>query len=133
MMRSKASEALVTLRRTLGCNQQRFSSEILQIAIGTLARYETSNPPTGDLLIRLSEIALQHYSGRDSIEKFRYQQPNHIDANAIGEPPCERDDLLLYLYEQFRALYMQEVLDKLQIKGCVAFADYSKQQAAVSQ
>ena len=52
--------ALVGLRKALGKTQQAFAVEFLKVAVATVARYETSNPPRGDVLLRLSEIAAEH-------------------------------------------------------------------------
>lgn len=59
-MRHPASEALVTLRAALGMTQSEFSRNILSTSKITLARYETSHPPSGDLLLRLAAIAAKH-------------------------------------------------------------------------
>ncbi len=58
--RAAASEALIALRRAMGKTQQTFAVEVLRTAIGTVARYETSDPPRGEVLLRLSEIAGEH-------------------------------------------------------------------------
>lgn len=55
--RDAASEALISLRKAMGKTQQTFAVEVLKTAIGTVARYETSDPPRGDVLLRLSDIA----------------------------------------------------------------------------
>lgn len=55
-----AKRALVSLRKALGKTQQTFAVEILKTAVATVARYETSNPPRGDVLLRLSNIAADH-------------------------------------------------------------------------
>jgi transcriptional regulator with XRE-family HTH domain len=58
--RNAPSEALIALRKAMGKTQQTFAVEVLKSAIGTVARYETSDPPQGDLLLRLAEIAGHH-------------------------------------------------------------------------
>jgi hypothetical protein len=58
--RGAASELLITLRKAMGKTQQTFAVEVLKTAIGTVARYETSDPPQGELLLRLQEIADEH-------------------------------------------------------------------------
>jgi|HubBroStandDraft_6_1064221.scaffolds.fasta_scaffold701286_2 hypothetical protein len=58
--RDSASEALISLRKAMGKTQQTFAVEVLKTAIGTVARYETSDPPRGDVLLRLGEIAASH-------------------------------------------------------------------------
>jgi transcriptional regulator with XRE-family HTH domain len=55
--RSDASEALIALRKAMGKTQQTFAVEVLKTAIGTIARYESSDPPRGDVLLRLRDIA----------------------------------------------------------------------------
>lgn len=58
--RNAASDALIELRKGMGLTQQRFAVEVLKSSIGTVARYETNDPPRGDVLVRLSVIARQH-------------------------------------------------------------------------
>jgi hypothetical protein len=58
--RDAASEALISLRKALGKTQQTFAVEVLKTAIGTVAHYETSDPPRGDVLLRLGDIAASH-------------------------------------------------------------------------
>jgi transcriptional regulator with XRE-family HTH domain len=58
--RDAASEALIELRKAMGKTQQTFAVEVLGTAIGTIARYETSDPPRGEVLLRLMEIAREH-------------------------------------------------------------------------
>lgn len=55
--RDAASSALIKLRREMGKTQQTFAVEVLDVAIGTVARYETSEPPRGEVLLRLADIA----------------------------------------------------------------------------
>lgn len=55
--RHATSSALVALRQAMGKSQTSFAVEDLKVAISTLGRYETSTPPTGDVLLQLSEIA----------------------------------------------------------------------------
>jgi transcriptional regulator with XRE-family HTH domain len=59
--RDAASEALIELRKAMGKTQQTFAVEVLKTAIGTVARYETSDPPRGEVLRRLEEIARKHH------------------------------------------------------------------------
>lgn len=51
------SVALVALRKHLGETQQQFANR-LGVAVTTVARYETSNPPRGPVLEKLMKIAL---------------------------------------------------------------------------
>jgi transcriptional regulator with XRE-family HTH domain len=55
--RHPASEALIELREALGMSQQDFAVTELKSALNTVGRYETTNPPRGDTLLRLAEIA----------------------------------------------------------------------------
>lgn len=43
----------------MGKTQQTFAVDVLNTAIGTIARYETSDPPRGEVLLRLRDIARQ--------------------------------------------------------------------------
>lgn len=58
-MRQPVSQALVDLREGLEMSQQRFAVEILNCAVGTVARYETFAPPKGEMLLRLMSIAAE--------------------------------------------------------------------------
>jgi hypothetical protein len=55
--RSAGSEAVFALRNAMGKTQQTFAVEVLNIAISTIGRWETWDPPKGDALLRLAEIA----------------------------------------------------------------------------
>jgi hypothetical protein len=55
--RSAVSWAMVRLRRALGKSQTSFAVEDLKVAVSTLARYETSTPPRGNVLLELAKIA----------------------------------------------------------------------------
>jgi hypothetical protein len=55
--RNATSDALIVLRKAMGKTQQTFAVEVLKTAIGTIARYETSDPPQGEVLLRLRDIA----------------------------------------------------------------------------
>jgi transcriptional regulator with XRE-family HTH domain len=54
--RSVVSQALIELRKLLGETQQQFANR-LGTAITTIARYETTRPPRGRVLVRLEQIA----------------------------------------------------------------------------
>jgi transcriptional regulator with XRE-family HTH domain len=58
--KSELSKAVVELRVLLGENQQAFSNR-LGIALNTVARYETSRPPSGEMLLRLGQLAAMHH------------------------------------------------------------------------
>jgi hypothetical protein len=55
--RNATSEALVRLRKGMGKTQQTFAVEVLNCAIGSVAKYETNHEPEGDMLDRLTIIA----------------------------------------------------------------------------
>lgn len=52
-----ASQALKALRKALGMTQTTFAVTVAHLAVTTVARYETSHPPKGDVLLRLAAIA----------------------------------------------------------------------------
>jgi transcriptional regulator with XRE-family HTH domain len=56
--RHAASEAVIALREALGQTQQAFAHK-MKTAIVTIARWETSQPPHGQALLRLAEVAKQ--------------------------------------------------------------------------
>jgi hypothetical protein len=58
--RDAASEALIALRLAIGKTQAAFAVEVLKTAVTTIARYETSHRPPGDVLLRLADIANEH-------------------------------------------------------------------------
>lgn len=58
--RDAASEALIALRLAMGKTQAAFAVEVLKTAVTTIARYETSHRPPGDVLLRLADIAKEH-------------------------------------------------------------------------
>jgi len=55
--RTPISQALIELRTRLGDSQQAFSNR-LGVALQTVTRWETSNPPTGMALSRLGALAV---------------------------------------------------------------------------
>jgi transcriptional regulator with XRE-family HTH domain len=55
--RHPASAALIALREALGMSQQRLAVEILHVSISTVGRWESFEPPTGETLLRLADIA----------------------------------------------------------------------------
>ena len=55
--RDSASVALIQLREKMGKTQAQFAVEVLKTAVTTVARYETSHRPPGDVLLRLRDIA----------------------------------------------------------------------------
>jgi transcriptional regulator with XRE-family HTH domain len=58
-MKSETSEKICALRALLGDSQQAFSNR-LGLAINTIARYETSREPTGEVLLKFADVAEQH-------------------------------------------------------------------------
>jgi hypothetical protein len=60
----------------MGKTQQTFAVEVLKSAIGTVARYETSDPPQGAVLLRLRDIAR---------EQGLYELANRFDLLFRGE------------------------------------------------
>jgi hypothetical protein len=67
--RDAASQALIDLRVKMGKTQAGFAVEVLKTAVTTIARYETSHRPPGEVLLRLSEIAGEYDAELSS--KFR--------------------------------------------------------------
>jgi transcriptional regulator with XRE-family HTH domain len=57
--RDKTSTALIALRAASGQTQQEFAVEVLKTAVTTIARYESTHPPRGEVLLRLADIADQ--------------------------------------------------------------------------
>jgi hypothetical protein len=88
--RDAASEAVKALRRALGKTQQAFAVEDLKSAVTTAARYETSHPPRGDVLLRLAEIS------ENAIPKHKASQTQ-----------------LIRLRNAFRFMYVDDVLSKI--------------------
>jgi hypothetical protein len=99
--RSDASQALVRLRESLpgkkgkrGITQQSFATQIYDCAIGTIARWETTDPPAGEALLKLRQIA-HEYGLRDIADTFQrvwleevHRALGHFAARItlIGEP-----------------------------------------------
>jgi len=80
--RNAASAAVIGLRAALGMTQQRFAVEVLQSALNTVARYETTNPPSGEALLRLAKIADENALS-DLAARFRRL---HLDENLSNMP-----------------------------------------------
>jgi transcriptional regulator with XRE-family HTH domain len=59
-IRNAAREAIIELRKSLGKTQQSLAVDVLKTAVTTVARYETSHPPSGEALLRLANIAADH-------------------------------------------------------------------------
>jgi transcriptional regulator with XRE-family HTH domain len=58
--RSEASRAVIALRNALKKTQQEFAVEVVKTAISTIARWETKDPPKGDALLQLADVASQN-------------------------------------------------------------------------
>lgn len=102
--RDERSEALIALRKAMGKTQQTFAVEVLKSAIGTVARYETSDPPQGDLLLRLGEIAGRHklFHLRDVFRKLYFTEVKKnlgfdLMTSAKTETEPARGCLMLHL------------------------------------
>jgi DNA-binding transcriptional regulator YiaG len=69
--RTDAGDAVTELRKALGLTQQAFAWQ-LKVAITTIGRYESSNPPPrGEALLRFRDIARDH--GLDElVSKFEF-------------------------------------------------------------
>ena len=78
--RCELGAAVVSLRKALGMTQQRFAVEALKTAISTVARYETSHPPRGKVLIRLSQIAKRNNFVDISREFLKYYLDEVFDG-----------------------------------------------------
>ena len=57
--KSELSKAVVDLRTFLGDSQQAFSNR-LGVALNTVARHETSRPPSGEMLFKLAQLAAKN-------------------------------------------------------------------------
>jgi transcriptional regulator with XRE-family HTH domain len=87
--RAASSKAVRELRELLGFSQTELAG-VLDVSLGTVARWETSKPPRGEHLLRLKKIADSH-------------------AVSLGEE--EKWSALADLAAQFAKLYMQEVIE----------------------
>jgi hypothetical protein len=70
--RHAASNAVAALRKAVGKIQTNFAVEDLKVAVSTLARYETSTPPRGDVLLQLAAIADREASSRSGVEQHQF-------------------------------------------------------------
>jgi hypothetical protein len=59
--------------------QQSFAVEVLQCAIGTIARWETYDPPKSDALIRLATIAHEQHL-EELVEVFKQTFVDDLNA-----------------------------------------------------
>jgi transcriptional regulator with XRE-family HTH domain len=90
--RADTSEALVELRRAMNMSQAQFAVLVLDVAITTVARYETSHAPEGDLILRLARIA-----------------EDRARASAKG---TAEQLAFVRLGSRFRELYLKDVIGK---------------------
>jgi transcriptional regulator with XRE-family HTH domain len=78
--RNAAAEPLKTLRKSMGKTQQAFAVEALNIAVATVGRWESGDPPGGDMLLKLAEVA--DANGQHAIrDKFRELYLDDVLAN----------------------------------------------------
>jgi transcriptional regulator with XRE-family HTH domain len=71
--RSDAATALVRLRELLGKTQQEFAA-LSETAISTIGRWESYDPPRGEALLRLAEVAEQSGLGRPAKEGIPFME-----------------------------------------------------------
>jgi transcriptional regulator with XRE-family HTH domain len=70
--RDPLSLAVIELRTSLADTQQQFAAR-LRSALSTVARYETSRPPAGDVLLQLAQIAEKNrLSKLQNLFRWRY-------------------------------------------------------------
>jgi transcriptional regulator with XRE-family HTH domain len=70
--KSPVALAVANLRGKLGDSQQDFAQR-LGVSITTVAKYETSNPPTGSALVKLADMArASGASGEEMIMRLAY-------------------------------------------------------------
>lgn len=98
--RHAANDAVAALRKAMGLTQTSFAVEVMKVAISTLARYETSTPPRGDVLLQLASIA-----GREALECRPEQRTRFVE-----------------LRDTFRVLYFK---DSFEEKGFNSHASFS--------
>jgi transcriptional regulator with XRE-family HTH domain len=95
--RSKLSLSVIELRKALGETQQEFAAR-LDTAITTIARYETSRTPSGEVLVQFMTLALAH--GKDDLaELFRAALSDQLgyevplpQLGKVGLPPVPGEE-----------------------------------------
>jgi hypothetical protein len=97
----------------MGMTQQRFAVEVVKTAIGTVAVWETSNPPHGETLLRLAEVALQA-----AMSESQKRAKDHVDLGQSIKSfrePAQPDAVqqFLELCATFRGLFLEEVFSSL--------------------
>jgi transcriptional regulator with XRE-family HTH domain len=75
---------MIRLRKALNQTQTDFAVRTLDMAVSTVARLETSTPPTGEMLLRLATIAAKHSIGGLSGE-FRLLYVKEVIENLGGD------------------------------------------------
>jgi hypothetical protein len=93
MKREAASKAVISLRAALNQTQAEFAVTTMKVAVTTVARWETTHPPTGETLLRLKQIARR-------------------SALRAGERDPKKLPLFLRLEQTFERLYFDEVQAK---------------------
>jgi hypothetical protein len=88
--RSEASVELIWLRKCLGLSQAEFAVKLLDVCPMTISRMETVNPPEGEMLFKLSQIA----------------EDETMKGGANNEE-------LWRLAERFRVMYLEELVGKI--------------------
>lgn len=94
-VREPISEAVIRLREALGENQQQFANR-LGTAITTIARYETSRPPSGQALVALAKLAVEHDRTDDAI-LFRKALEKEMGLESRGTPSGAEETIAVEL------------------------------------
>lgn len=108
--RSVVSQALIELRKLIGETQQQFANR-LGTAITTIARYETTRPPRGRVLVRLEQIARSKghkkcaRAFRSALEKEFGVQAPAIRVARKGRVPLLENPLTIYQRGQLQAAF----------------------------
>lgn len=92
--RHLASEKMVALRRAAGMTQTEFA-EILGTSVVTIARYETSSPPAGLILLKLAFIAV-HCKRPDLSEDFSrifWEESCLPFVKRLASQPCAQKEI----------------------------------------
>lgn len=79
--------------------QQRFAVEVLKSALNTVARYETTNPPRGEALLRLAKIADEN-NLPDIAARFRrlhFDEILSLQPNLVIDAPAKTGWLIMRL------------------------------------
>jgi transcriptional regulator with XRE-family HTH domain len=101
--RDAASEALIALRTAMGKTQAQFAVTVLETAVTTIARYETSHPPQGELLLRLADIARQQrmYELQDVFRELYVKQVlRDLGFDLLTVPRTESEPEHGYLFKR---------------------------------